>query len=312
MKVTTGRARWVAAAHLLSIALLGAVPRNVRAVVAGDLDGPLIEKLTGAKGQFARGEGVFKVSVPRSDLKVVVAGSPVVPAQGLISWAAFSGSNLDARVMGDLVLTEDQVNPVMSVALESGLEVTALHNHFFWDSPRVMFMHVGGSGSVPTLAEAVGRVLEKIRATSGGKGEVLSARIDPAGTTLDPARIEAILGVKGASGGGVYKVVVGRSTSMDDGMAAGNAMGVNTWASFAGSNDRAVVDGDFAVRESELQPVLKALRSAGIDIVAIHQHMTGESPRILFLHYWGVGPTTSLARGLRAALDRTAAVSGTR
>ncbi|HET8732790.1 MAG TPA: DUF1259 domain-containing protein [Anaeromyxobacteraceae bacterium] len=311
MKVPTGRARWVAAAHLLSIALLGAVPRDVRAEVAADLDGPLIEKLTGAKGQLARGEGVFKVSVPRTDLKVTVAGSPVVPAQGLISWAAFSGSDLDARVMGDLVLTEDQVNPVMSVALESGLEVTALHNHFFWDSPRVMFMHIGGMGSVPTLATAVGRILEKIRATSGGKGEVLTARVDPAGTTLDPARIEAILRVKGASGGGVYKVVVGRSTSMD-GMAAGNAMGVNTWASFAGSDDRAVVDGDFAVLESELQPVLKALRGAGIDIVAIHQHMTGESPRILFLHYWGVGSTAALARGLRAALDQTAAAPGAR
>jgi hypothetical protein len=274
-------------------------------------DGALIEKLTGAKGQLDAAEGVFKVSVPRTDLHVVVAGSPIVPAQGLISWAAFQGSNLDARVMGDLVLTEDQVNPVMSVALENGLEVTALHNHFFWDSPRVMFMHIGGMGDVEALGQAVGKVFEKIRATSGGKGEVLAARIDPAGTTLDPARIERVLGAKGASGGGVYKVAVGRSTEME-GMALGNAMGVNTWAAFAGSDDRAVVDGDFAVQEPELQPVLKALRGAGIDVVAIHQHMTGELPRMIFLHYWGVGSTTALARGIRSALDRTAARVGAR
>ncbi|HET8725620.1 MAG TPA: DUF1259 domain-containing protein [Anaeromyxobacteraceae bacterium] len=267
-------------------------------------DGALIEKLTGARGQFDASEGVFKVSVPRTDLRVTVAGSRIVPAQGLTSWAAFEGPSLDARVMGDLVLTEDQVNPVMSVALENGLEVTALHNHFFWDSPRVMFMHIGGMGNVGVLASAVGKVLEKMKATSGGRGDVLGASVDPAGTTLDPARIEAILGGHGASGGGVYKVVFGRGTSMG-GMPAGNAMGVNTWAAFAGSDDRAVVDGDFAVLETELQPVLKALRAAGIAIVAIHQHMTGESPRMLFLHYWGVGTTTDLARGLRSALDRT-------
>jgi Domain of Unknown Function (DUF1259) len=206
--------------------------------------------------------------------------------------------------MGDMVLLEDQVNPVMSVALDNGLEVTALHNHFFWDAPKVMFMHIGGMGSEEALAEAVGKVFAKIQETAGGKGEAPNADLDPARTTLDPAKIEAILHEKGTLADGVYKVIIGRPTHMH-GAIMGNTMGVNTWAAFVGSDDRAVVDGDFAMRESEVQGVLKALRGAGIDIVAIHQHMIGETPRIIFLHYWGMGSTESLARGLRVALDRT-------
>ncbi len=270
------------------------------------LDTARIEQLTGAKGQLDAREGVFKVSVPRSDLQVTVAGARMSPPMGLTSWAAFRGSPGRAMVMGDLVVTEDQVNPVMSVALESGLAVTALHNHFLWDSPRIMFMHIGGTGDEKALASGVGKVFETMKATAGGKGVVSSAAgIDPAATSLDPAKIDAALGVKGTLAQGVYKVVLGRATRMD-GDEVGNAMGVNTWAAFVGSDDRAVVDGDFAMLEPELQPVLQALRGAGIDVVAIHQHMVGEQPRIVFLHYWGVGSTQALARGLRAALARTA------
>jgi hypothetical protein len=275
------------------------------------LDTARIEQLTGAKGQLDEKEGVFKVSVPRTDLQVTAAGVKIPPSMGLTSWAAFEGSPGHAMVMGDLVLAEDQVNPVMSVALDSGLEVTALHNHFFWESPRVMFMHIGGKGDEQALASAVGKVFAKVKETAGGRGETPTAHIDPARSSLDASKIDAALGVKGKLDQGVYKVTVGRTTRMH-GADAGNAMGVNTWAAFAGSDDRAVVDGDFAMLETELQPVLKALRGAGIDIVAIHQHMTGEQPRILFLHYWGVGSTQELARGLRAALDRTAARLGER
>jgi hypothetical protein len=207
-------------------------------------------------------------------------------------------------VMGDLVLTEDQVNPVMSAALDSGLEVTALHNHFLWDSPRVMFMHIGGMGDEASLATAVGAVFRKIQETNGGRGSLPPGGVDPTASTLDPKTLDAILGGSGTSSAGVYKVVFGRTVRMHGQQAAG-AMGVNTWAAFAGSEEKAVVDGDFAMTEAELQPVLKALRRAGIDIVAIHQHMTGEAPRMLFLHFWGVGPAKDLARGLRAALDAT-------
>jgi hypothetical protein len=208
--------------------------------------------------------------------------------------------------MGDLVLTEDQVGPVMSAALDHGLEVTALHNHFLWDSPRILFMHIGGMGGEAEIAAAVGQVFAKIQETRGGGGETPHAEIDPAATSLDPAKIEAVLGEKGELKDGVYKVVVGRTARMHGGE-MGATMGVNTWAAFAGSDDRAVVDGDFAMLESELQAVLKALRGAGINVVAIHQHMAGEQPRFFFLHYWGVGSTQSLAKGVREALDQTAA-----
>jgi len=159
-------------------------------------------------------------------------------------------------------------------------------------------------GDEARLAGAVGKIFIKIKETSGGKGDVPTVDIDPAKSSLDPKKIDAILGKSGELKDGVYKVTMGRVTTMH-GETMGSTMGVNTWAAFAGSDDKAVVDGDFAMLESELQDVLKALRGAGINVVAIHQHMTGESPRVIFLHYWGVGPTEELAKGLRAALDRT-------
>ena len=271
---------------------------------APGLDAAHIEKLTGVKGTLDPKEGVFRVAVPRTDLAVTAAGVKMTPPLGLTSWAAFKGAGANVVVMGDLVLLEDQVNPVMSTALDQGLEVTALHNHFFWDSPKVMFMHIGGKADETTLATAVGRVLSRMTETAGGKGEVPNAPIDPAQTSLDPKKIEAILGVQGTLTSGVYRVVIGRTAHMH-GQAMASAMGVNTWAAFAGSDEKAVVDGDFAMLESELQGVLKALRHAGIAVVAIHHHMTHEEPRILFLHYWGVGRTEDLAKGLRAALAQT-------
>lgn len=261
-----------------------------------------IEMLTGAKGKLDEKEGVFKVSFPRSDLKVESSGVKITPPMGLTVWAAFKIVGDHAMVMGDMVLLEDQVNPVMSAALENGLQVTALHNHFFWESPRIMFMHIGGSGDPERLTSAVGKVFAKIKETGNGKTERPRVTIDPAKTSLDPKKIETVLGQGGQLKGGVYKITIGRTTSMS-GHEMGSAMGVNTWAAFAGSDDQAVVDGDFAMLESELQPVLKALRGAGINIVAIHNHMIEESPRIVFLHYWGIGSTTNLAEGLKAALD---------
>jgi Domain of Unknown Function (DUF1259) len=207
-------------------------------------------------------------------------------------------------VMGDIVLLEDQVNPVMEAALQNGLEVTALHNHFFWDSPKVMFMHIGGMGETAALADAVGKVFARLRETAGGKGLVPRASIDPASSQLDAQRLDAVLGQKGTYKDGVYKVTVGRTVRMH-GYEMGKTMGVNTWAAFAGTPEQAVVDGDFAMLESELQPVLEALRAADIKIVAIHNHMTGEEPRMMFLHYWGIGPAEQLARGVKSALDRT-------
>jgi hypothetical protein len=272
---------------------------------AGGLDTTAIEELTGAKGTLDAKEGVFKVTVPRSDIKATAAGVRMTPPLGLGAWAAFTKAGKHTMVMGDIVLLEDQVNPVMSAALDAGLEVTALHNHFFWDTPKIMFMHVGGMGDEKTLAGAVGKVFARLKETAGGKGEVVKADIDPAKTSLAPAKIDAVLGgYKGELKDGVYKVVIGRTTKMS-GHTLGKQMGVNTWAAFAGSDEKAVVDGDFAMLESELQPVLKALRAGGIDVVAIHNHMTNESPRIVFLHYWGVGSTETLAKTIKSALDKT-------
>ena len=268
------------------------------------LDTASIEQLTGAKGAYNEKEKVFKVSVPRSDLKLTIAGVKMVPALGLTSWAAFTPADSGVMVMGDTVLLESQVGPVMTTALDSGLEVTALHNHFFYDSPKVMFMHIGGHGDQQKLARGVGAVFSKIKETSAENASRPTVSIDPAQTSLDPKKIESIVGSNGDLKDGVFKLTFGRTSHMH-GLEVGNAMGVNTWAAFAGSDTQAVVDGDFVVLESELQPVLLALRHADIEVVAIHNHMTNEEPRMVFLHYWGIGSTEKLASGLKSALSKT-------
>ncbi|HMF41201.1 MAG TPA: DUF1259 domain-containing protein [Polyangia bacterium] len=270
-------------------------------------DAARIEELTGLKGKMDEKAGVFRLTAPRSDLKVTTAGVRMTPPLGLTAWIAFQRVGTHTVVMGDTVMTEDQVNPVMSVALDQGLEVTALHNHFFWDSPKVMFMHIGGMGDEEKLARAVGAVFAKIAATSGGKGETPRADVDPAKSTLDAKALDAVFAGHGAPGDykdGVYKIVVGRGAKMA-GHAMGKAMGVNTWAAMAGSAERAVIDGDIAMLESELQPVLKTLRGHDINVVALHHHMAGEQPRILFLHYWGTGKAADLAAAVVAALQAT-------
>ncbi len=284
------------------IALALVLPSLAAAAPTPKLDTARIEQLTGVKGKLDEKEGVFKVSLPRGDIAAVAGGVKLVPALGLTAWAAFTRAGEHVAVMGDMVLTEEQVNPVMSVALDNGLAVTALHNHFFWDSPKVMFMHIGGMGDEAKLAAAVGRVFAAMKAKPPAPPR---AEIDPAKSSFDAKKIEAVLGA-GEYKDGVLKVTIGRATRMG-GHEMGKAMGVNTWAAFAGSDDKAVVDGDFAMLESELQGVLRALRGAGISIVAIHNHMTGEEPRVMFLHYWGIGSAEELARGVRAALDVTQA-----
>jgi len=296
------RSLFLFSAILLLIAALSTAPAADIPKAEAALDTAKIEQLTGLKGSMDTKEGVFKVSYPRSDITVTAAGVKLTPPMGLTGWVAFKKVGDHTIIMGDTVLTEDQVNPVMSAALDNGLEVTALHNHFFWDTPKIMFMHIGGTGDADKLAAAVGKVYEVVKATSGGKGEVLKADLDPANTTLDPKKIDTVLGMKGDLAKGVYKVTIGKTTRMMN-AEIGNAMGVNTWAAFVGSDEKAAVMGDFVMYEDELQNVLKALRKANINIVAIHNHMTNESPRVIFLHYWGIGPTVDLAKGLKAALD---------
>jgi len=287
---------------LCSILVTGSLAAQEKTPAAG-LDTALVERLTGAKGSLDAAAGVFKVSVPRNDLAVQVGGVRMHPRLGLTSWAAFQQTGHGVMVMGDMVLQEAQVNPVMSVALDSGLEVTALHNHFFGDEPKIMFMHIGGHGSVEELAAAVGKVF---RAKEEKPPAIPRVEIDPPRTSFETAKVEKILGTKGEMKEGVLRFTIGKTTRMH-GETVGAAMGVNTWGAFAGSDGQAVVDGDFAMEEHELQPVLKALRKGGIDVVAIHSHMTHEEPRIVFLHYWGTGPAARLAQVLRSALQAQAA-----
>ncbi|MBL7716623.1 MAG: DUF1259 domain-containing protein [Bdellovibrionales bacterium] len=265
-----------------------------------------IEKLTGLSGKLNEKENVFKVSQPRADVKVAVDQWTMPPFMGLTSWAAFTpGRKQDLMVMGDLVLFQDEVNSVMSAVLNNGLEVTALHNHFFYDEPKVYFMHIAGEGKLETLASGVRKALEKVKEVRG-KNPVPTksflAQGLPSKNSVTPKPIEDVIGSSGQAQDGMYKIIIGKKAKMDCGCAVGKEMGVNTWAAFAGSDENSIVDGDFAVREHELQPVLKSLRSSGVNIVAIHHHMTGESPRILFLHYWGRGKAIELARAVKAAL----------
>ncbi len=209
-------------------------------------------------------------------------------------------------VMGDIVLLQDEVSPAMSAALDNGLEVTALHNHFFYESPRVMYMHIGGAGEPEKLASAVRKVMDAQRGVRSGAGPE-PANAFPGGqvpttNSITAAPLDQIFGLKGETNNGMYKATIGR-TARHHGRTIGKQMGVNTWGAFAGTDELASVDGDFAMLESELQGVLKTLRGAGIHIVAIHNHMTHEEPQYVFLHYWGKGPAQELARGVRAALD---------
>ena len=252
------------------------------------------------KGDFK--DGVLKVNIPRNDLKITIQGFPTATPFGFGGWIAFTKTANGSEVMmGDLVLSQDEVNPVMSALLDNGIGVTALHNHFFWDDPRVYFMHVHGMGKAADLTKRVKAGLDLI-------GHVTPAAAVPAssgGAPLDTQKLAKIVGHEGEQSGAVYKITVGRDDlKMKEHGAAINArMGLNTWAAFTGSQEDAAIAGDVAMLESEVTPVLKALRKNGLDVVAIHHHMIKVTPVVIFLHYWGRGPAEKLATGFRAALD---------
>jgi hypothetical protein len=295
----SNRARWVTCG--ISVALVLALP----SAFGADLDTAKIDEITGLKGKLNEKEAAYKVTFPRADVAVSVDGWKMPPFMGLGTWASFRrGAHQEVMVMGDTVLFQDEVNPVISVALENGLSVTALHNHFFFDQPKVYFMHISGEGGLTEMAGAVRKVYDKIKEIRAANPEPqntfgASALPDKSAITAEP--LNAIFGMSGDVNNGMVKFTIGRPARMH-GTEINNTMGVNTWAAFAGSDDNAVVDGDFAVTEDELQPALKKLRAATINIVAIHSHMTNEEPRILFFHYWGRGKAADLARAVKSAL----------
>jgi len=256
----------------------------------------------GKQGDFK--DKVLKVNIPRNDLSVTVANVKTPTPFGFGGWVAMTkGTGGMDVMMGDLVLTQDEVNPVLSALLDNGLEATAIHNHFFWEEPRIFYMHVHGHGKPADLARKVKPALDLI-----GKGASRPTPTPPAAApapTIDTAKIAQIVGTQGEQSGAVYKITIGRDDVKLTEMGAPiNArMGLNTWAAFVGTNDKAAVAGDVAMLASEVQPVLKALRKNGIDVLAIHHHMSGTQPTIFILHYWGTGPAEKLATGFRAAVS---------
>jgi hypothetical protein len=291
---------------ILSAALLVSMPTTF--AESSEFNPAPIQQATGMKPTYNQAENVYKITKPRANM-VKVDGWSIPPFLGTSSYAAFTpvGNGGQVIVMGDNVLYEDEVGPAMSAALENGLEVTALHNHFFFDQPHIYFMHISGMGDAAALASAVRKVLdapERVRASRSTPANKYPAGRVPAQSHITAGPLEEIFGKKGEMNNGMFKVSLGRPVKMH-GATAGDAMGVNTWAGFAGTDGQALVDGDFAVLEDELQPVLKSLRGAGINIVAIHQHMTGEEPRLIFLHYWGQGKAQDLAKAVRAAIGLT-------
>jgi hypothetical protein len=260
----------------------------------------------GRGGDFK--QGVLKVNLPRTDLAVTIKDRKVPTGLGFGGWVALTKGDAGHEVlMGDLVLTEAEVNPVMSALLEHGFDVTALHNHFFWEQPRIFYMHVHGMGTAAELATRLKPALDRM----GKPAPAPATTAAPAPATLDDAALSAAVGAPGERSGAVYKITIGRSdvTMKEHGAVINARMGLNTWAAFTGTDADAMVAGDVAMLEREVTPVLKALRANGIDVVSIHQHMTGDTPRVMFLHYFGTGPAATLAKGVRAAVDVLGKVS---
>jgi hypothetical protein len=257
----------------------------------------------GKAGDFK--DGVLKVNIPRNDLRVTIGQRPAPTPFGFGGWVALTkGEGMDV-MMGDLVLTEDEVNPVMSALLQNGLDVTALHNHFFWDQPRIFYMHVHGMGSAPDLAKRVKPAIDLIDQAAKKGPASGSAAPAPTSGTLDGAALAKIIGTPGEQTGPVYKITIGRPdiNLREHGAPINARMGLNTWAAFTGTDADAMVAGDVAMLENELTPVLRSLRANGIDVVAIHHHMTDVKPVVIFLHYYGTGPAAKLAQAVRGAVD---------
>lgn len=251
---------------------------------------------------------VVRIGWSRDDVAVTVDGLPFPPAAGLGSWAAFKPTRTgeDAMVMGDTVVFQDEVDAAMDAAFASGLSVTALHNHFFYDQPKVYFMHIGGHGSAAELAtgvKAVWDAIKQVRAANQQPATQFAGAIPEPNGEIDAKRIESITGLDVSThSDGVVKVSTGRTASTH-GTEIGASTGLTSWAAFTGNDELAVIDGDFIMTAAEVQPVLKALRNAGLHVVAVHNHMIGEEPTFYFTHFWGKGPVTDLAKRFKTALD---------
>lgn len=267
------------------------------------LDTKLIESIIGLKGKVNKGE--FKITIPQNDLSVWVDSFKIIPPMGTSTWVAFTPTPNGTMLMGDLVLTETDIKPVQQELIKQGLTTSAIHNHFIRNHPNIVFMHAGGMGTTADMAKKIKAVLDKINESRGHSPAASPA--DSVANTLDTKMLDGILGYTGEMTKGVYKYTIGRPDVplKEHGTTITTFMGFNTWAAWQGTPEHAAVCGDFTMLEDEVEPVLKALISNGIEVVALHTHMVHENPRIFFLHYWGVGNAEQLARALKSALNET-------
>jgi hypothetical protein len=274
---------------------------------AASLDAIAIGKSAGTEATL-QSDGVVKIGWSRSDVPVTVDGMRLAPAAGLGSWAAFAPMGSQAMVMGDTVVFQDEVDAAMDAAFAHGLHVTGLHNHFFYDQPKVYFMHIEGEDSATLLASDVKAVWDAIKAVRAARPQPAEGfgGVAPKPGKLDADALAKIVGHPVDANNGSPKFTIGTTGDMHD-ETIGASMGLTSWAAFSGSDDLAAMDGDFIMRADEVQPVLRALRKTGIHIVALHNHMIGTQPSFYFTHFWGNGKAANLARGFRAALDAQAA-----
>jgi uncharacterized protein DUF1259 len=264
------------------------------------IDWSAVDKAIGRSGQEQAG-GVHRYNFPRSDLKVTLDGVAIKPALALGSWAAFLPDGDQTMVMGDLVLTHQEVNPVLSRLLAGGMTITALHNHLLRSTPATMYMHINGHGDPVKLASALAGAL----ATTRTPPPQPSASPPPV-TGFDTAAVERALGATGKPNGGVLQFSFPRMDQVtENGMAMPSSMGLGTAINFEPTSaGRAAISGDFVLVGSEVDPVLRALRAGGIEVTALHNHMIGEEPRLFFMHFWANADAVQLARTLRSALDK--------
>jgi hypothetical protein len=285
------------------LATCGVALTIATAANAQEIDWKKVDTTLG-KSAAVSGE-VHRYGLPRSDLQVTVDGVLIRPALALGGWAAFMPMRGEAMVMGDLVLLETEVNPVMAKLLEGGIEITAVHNHLLRANPETFYMHIGGHGDPVKMAEVIRSAL----ALSKTPFNPPAAPPTPApAIDLDTAQLDQIIGVKGQPNGGVYQFNVPRRDPITEtGMTVPTAMGSANAINFQSTGGgRAAITGDFVITGDEVNPLIKALRANGIEVTAIHSHMLTEQPRVFFVHFWANDDALRLAKGLRAALDKTA------
>jgi uncharacterized protein DUF1259 len=292
--------RFVLPAMMLGAALAA----SASAACAQDVDWQKVDAAFGRKAAVVSGD-VHRYAFPRSDLKITLDGVSIKPSLALGGWVAFKPMGGEVMAMGDLVLLEPEINPVMSKMIENGIAITAVHNHLLRANPATFYMHIGGTGDPVKLATAIKNALAASKTPLGAPAAPPAQQ--PA-IELDTAQLDQIIGVKGQANGGVYQFGVPRRDAVtQNGMqlAPAGPLGVATGIGFQPTGGgKAAITGDFVLEANEVNPVIKTLRSNGIEVTALHSHMLDEQPRLFFMHFWANDDAIKLAKGLRAALDK--------